>query len=305
MKRAGAVAVAVAMVAAAFLVRDRVTGDDDEPGGADSASGLLCPTDLAEICRSVTGEVRDESAGTTADRLIGASSADDLGAEAWVVPAVWARLVVDERARLDREPLFEVTDPLAASPVVQLVWRDVDAQLHAECGAAEDESPGWRCVAERADDQRLRAGAPPVDSAIGLPVAAAQVGFLVGRVDFAANDFGADVRTLVRGLAAGQVDDPVRIMRLRGPGQLAVVGTVAAAAQQLSSSFGSLVPYAQAEQVQLVVLHPRGEGAGPTDRIADAFVAAGWYPPTDGPDGLPSDGSVLAAVRTLWKENQR
>lgn len=306
MKRAGAVLVAVAMVAAAFLVRDRVAGDDTASGGeGGDQRGLLCPDDLAETCRAVGGPVRTEAAGATADRLIEASDSAELGAEAWVVPAVWARMVIDERARLDREPVFEVTAPVASTPVVQLVWRDVADRLAGECGAAEGESPGWRCVAQRAGDRQVRVGAPPIDSAIGLPVAAAQVAFLLARPDYAANDFGPELRTLVRGLASGQVVDPVRTMRSRGPGELAVVGTVAADTQQLSSNFGSLIPFAQPETVELVVLHPRDRSAGPTDRIADAFETAGWNAPDGGPDNLPSDGSVLAAVRTLWKENQR
>ena len=305
MKRAGALLVAVLMVGAAFYVRGATTDDDEAGGDGGDRPALLCPTELADVCRAVDTEVVTEAAGETADRLIEASNADALGAERWLVPAPWARLVLAERARLDQEPLFEVSAPVASSPVVQLVWRDIDRELHAECGAAEGESPGWRCVAQRADGPQFHVGAPAVDSAVGLPVAAAQMGFLIGRADYFTNDFEGDIPRLARSLAAGQVDDPVRVMRTRGPGQLAVVGTVAAQARQLSSTFGTLVPYAQSERVDLVLLHPADDGPGPTDHVVEAFRAAGWDAPVGGPDGLPSDGSVLAAVRTLWKENQR
>lgn len=299
MRRAGALLVAVAMVAAGFLVRDRVTGDD--AGGA-STTTLLCPTELAETCRVAVGDAATEAAGVTADRLVEAADPDVLGAQAWVVPAPWARLVVAERERLGRPPIFRVGDPIASSPVVLVAWSDEAAALEAACGGPVD----WRCVADRASSGSGRPGAPDIDAATGLPVAAAQAVALLGTSDFARNDFDPGFMTLAAVLAAGQASDPLRAMRTRGPGEFTAVGAIGADARNLSSTFGPLEAYATAARADLVTLEPAGNGLDGEhrDALADAFTSAGWDPPADGPDGLPQAGSVLAAVRTLWKENR-
>ena len=295
---------AVVMVIAAFLVRERVEGDQDEPTAADGGDGLLCPDDLAEVC-AATGDARAETAGVTADRLVNATEPSALGADAWVVPSAWARLVVAERTRLGREAIFEIAEPpLASSPVVLAIWADRAEALGEACGRPVD----WRCIAEQATGAQVRPGADPVDSAAGLVVAAAQAGELLGRTDYAANDFGPEFSSLAARLAAGQTADPMRTMRLRGPGELTAVGTVGARTTSLSSTFGEIVvlrdrPTARADVVALVPTGTELDGDVRRD-LTDALRAAGWGAPAAGPDGLPADGSVLAAVRTQWTENR-
>ncbi len=310
MKRAGALLGVVVMVTVAFLVRNVLDTDDTADGSSPSRSGpsVLCPTELADVCEASDVEVSTESAGSTADRLLAASDTDALDADAWIVPAAWARLVIDERARLGRAPLFEIADePLASSGVVLTIWADRNDELATTCGG----DVGWRCLAEQegatlATGDRVRPAGPLADSAGGLTLAAGQMAELVGRADFAANDFDGTVRSLADRLARGQMSDPLRTMRSRGPGQITAAGVLLADARNLSSTFGAIVPIAEGgPRADLVVLVRRGADldGGLRADLAAAFVAAGWDPPADGSDGLP-DGSVLAAVRTLWNQSR-
>ena len=295
---------AVTMVVAAFLVRGQADDEQDAATTGSGEDGVLCPDDLAQIC-AAAGGARSEAAGATADRLIGAVDPGDLDAGAWVIPSAWARLVVAERERLGREPIFEVAGgPLASSPVVLAIWADRAEALGEGCGRPVD----WRCIAGQAAGTQVHPGGEPVDSATGLAVAAAQAGALLGRPDYAANDFDPEFTSLAARLAAGQTRDPLATMRLRGPGQLTAVGTVGARTASLSSTFGEIVvlrdrPAARADVVALVPAGTELDGDVRRD-LTEAFRAAGWDPPAGGPDGLPTDGSVLAAVRTQWTENR-
>lgn len=312
MKRAGALLGVVVMVAAAFLVRSVVTGDDSAGGdGRNSSSGpaVVCAADLAEFCTDLPPipGVRTEAAGATADALVAATDADALDADAWIVTAAWADLVIAERSRLGVEPLFEVSGPpLASSPIVLAIWADRDAELAERCTTVD-----WRCLAEQegsalATNDRVRPAGPEIDTAAGLTVAAAQMAQLVGTTDFASNDFVGDIPSLADRLAAGQTASPLRTMRSRGPGQVTAAGVLAHDARTLTSNFGSITLRVDpAVRADVVVVVPIGRSVSGDVRTAleEKLIGSGWDPPpADGaPDGLP-DGSVLAAVRTLWND---
>lgn len=312
MKRVGAVLAVAAMVIGAFLVRDQLTGADDDDGGdrriAGDGSPVVCADDLGPACRDALGSAATTAAaGSMADRLLAATSADELGGDAWLVTDAWARLVLDERDRLGRPPLFEVDGaPLASSSILLTVWTDRADELRTRCEALD-----WRCLAEQAGStlaagDRVRVATPPIDSATGLPVAAGQMASLVGRADYAANDFDGGIRSLADRLAAGQTADPVRTMRSRGPGQVtAASAATALSAGSFQSTFGTIEPTTvPAPRIDVVLLVPTGE---PLDddrrrRLTEALLTVGWEPPADGDAQLP-EGGVLAAVRTLWKES--
>ena len=312
MRRLGALLGAVVMVGAAFVIRGATVDDPSDDRGAEPVqAGLVCPPELQEICRAATGRVVTEEAGATADRLLEARRPSDLDAEAWIVPAAWARLVVAERARLDEEPLFEVVEgTLASSPVVLAVWTTHGDELGVECGRPVD----WACLADQHGDtvvrSRVRTGLPPVDSASGLVVAAAQAGALLGGSDFAANDFDLDPEFRPRAgvLASGQQAEPLTAMRTRGPGQFTAVGVLAADAEDVATQFGTIAVFDDRQPVvraDVVALVPAGRELDGDQREAlqQALTDAGWDPPAGGSDGLP-DGSVLAAVRTLWNQSR-
>lgn len=319
MKRLGAFALAVAMVAAAFVARGALGSDEDEVadggGGEQQPPGIVCAADLAELC-SVAGVALagKPPAGDTADDLIAADGTADLGGAAWLVTEAWASLVLEERARNREDPLFEVADgPLASSPVVIGVWADRAAQLAERCGQPADAVPGWRCLAEQSGSalqagDRVRVAGPDVDSAAGLVVAASQAAGLLDRTDFASNDFDqGDFRSLASALARGQSADPLRAMRSQGPGQVTAAGTVVADATNLSSTFGTIRPAAPQPSVRadIVLVVPAGTDVTAGDRraLTEALRSAGWDAPAAGPSGLPS-GGVLAAIRTLWSQDR-
>lgn len=318
MRRAAALLAAVAMVVGALAYR---SARDDEGGSgsggrarAEVAQGMVCAADLADVCAAAGIPVAaTEAAGITADALIGADDVDVLAGEAWLVTRAWASLVDDERTRIGADPLFAVDGgALASSPVVLAVWSDRAEQVAARCGLPPD-AVTWRCLAEQTgstleEGDRVRVAIPDVDTGVGLEVAASQAAGLLGRTDFASNDFDAgDFRARADLLAAGQAPDPVRAMRAQGPGRVTAAGGVAAGATNLSSTFGSIRPSVPepAVRADVVLVVPAGSDTPDETRraLVEALLAAGWDPPADGPDGLPA-GGVLAAVRTLWSQSR-
>lgn len=305
MKRAGALVAAVAMVAVAFVVRDATSGDG-AGGSGDPGSGLLCPTEFESICTQAASAVQIADTGPTADALIEATDTNALDGEAWIVPTAWAELVLAERAFLDKRPIFEIAGaPLASAPVALAIWADEAEAITGRCGT----ELGWRCLSEEMETTagpRITVGAPGVDSAPGLTIAAAQAAGLLGTSDFATNDFDTvDFRALAGRLAAGQATDALGTMRTRGPGALTAAGALRLRDQNLTSNFGTIeiVEPAPPVRADVVALVPAGQGLDGDTRAAltEAFGDAGWDEPAGGPDGLP-DGGVLAAIRSLWNE---
>ena len=319
MKRLGAILAATTMVVLAVVARGMLDDGDAEDGGGGSETvatspGIICAEDLAEVCAdSGITVARTELAGTTTDALIAAGGADALDGQAWLVTGAWASVVLDERARLGQEPLFEVAGgPLAATPVTIAVWSDRYEQLAARCGVPSGDELGWRCLAEQSGaaldgGDRVSVAMPDVDTATGLVVAAAQAAGLIGGTDFASNDFDGGFRSLAARLAGGQTADPLQIMRSRGPGQVTAAATSLVDAAQLSSTFGTIRPGAPQPEVraEVVVVVPTGTEISDDDRdaLVEALSTAGWDPPSTEPAGLPS-GGVLAAIRTLWSQNR-
>jgi len=317
-KRFGALVLAVAMVAAAFYARGALGTDDEDDvagGGGEQPAGIVCASDLAELCAAAgVPMVGKPAAGDTADALIAADDAADLGGRAWLTTSAWAALVDAERSFNRRDPLFEVAGaPIASSGVVVAVWADRASQLSTQCEQPADASPGWACLADQAgttpdDGNRVRVAGPEVDSAFGLVVAVSQAAGLLGRTDFPSNDFDdAAFQGPASRLAGGQMSDALATMRLRGPGEVTAAGTVAARATKLDNSFGVITLAAPEPTVRadVVLVVPTGTDVPEQQRaaLAEALTAAGWDPPSAEPDGLPS-GGVLAAIRTLWSQNR-
>lgn len=315
MKRLGALVAAVAMVVVAVIARGVLDdGDAEDVEPTTTGVGIVCAEDLAEICADAgIPTARAERAGATADTLVAAEGVDALDGRAWLVTSAWASLVLDERARLGQEPLYEVAGgPLGATTVAIAVWSDRYEQLAARCGIPSGGELGWRCLAEQTGTaldggDRVSVAMPDVDTATGLVVAAAQASGLLGRVDYASNDFDSDFRSLATRLARGQTGDPLRTMRSRGPGQVTAAATALVDAAELSSSFGAIRPGAPVPEVraEVVLVVPIGDAIGDEERdaLADALRATGWTTDVAGLSGLPA-GGVLAATRTLWTENR-
>lgn len=338
--RVAALAGAVALVAVALVVRNRIDGGDG--GSGETASPILCPPELVEACqRAVGGEaalVRVEAAPDTAARLTAAATAaevDDAGL--WLVPRPWAEAVADARARANAPRLTgEPAGPVARSPAVLLLWNDRAAAL--EAGIC-DGSIGWRCVGDAADrpwDEvggeagwgRVRAGLADPASATGLPVLGAAVAGYLERGDYATNDVDGGLSAWLGALAvtADQTaaDDVVGRMLTRGPGELAALGTLEAqVAPAVAGRDDVRIVVPEPVVTADLVVVPVGEGGG--DRSAaedlaadgelrDALAEAGWRVPDRDPvggvdpdvrlpdgDGLP-DGAVVRPLLDRWLE---
>ena len=307
MKRVGALLGAVVMVVAALAVRGTFDGDDAGTGrgGGGSTDEIVCATGLAAACSAAGGTSTD--AGVTADALL---TPDGELEGAWIVPAAWAQLVVAERERLGLGAAFEIDgDPIASSPVDLVIWADRAEQLASLCARPVD----WACLADQdgvslVGGDRVRIGAPSVDTATGLTVAASQAAGLLGTSQFAANDFTGAFNSRASRLAAGQRDDPVTTMRTQGPGRLTAAGAIRADTADLTTNFGEILrvdDLTPAVRVDIVALVPAGSSLdGHTRRLMQrVLVDVGWDAPATGDDGLPA-GGVLAALRTFWTENR-
>ncbi|HLM28881.1 MAG TPA: hypothetical protein VK360_03075, partial [Acidimicrobiales bacterium] len=156
-KRLGAVIVAVALVAGAFLVRNAL--DDDEPTvesgpgpgttpGAATGGTIVCSTELGPVCGSIDAalpewEVRVEPALATLDALA------DAGAEGrvWVTMAPFPGMVDTQRAAAGTELLGLESTPVGVSPLAVAAPNDGRLEaLAADCAGA----PLWRCIGDAA-----------------------------------------------------------------------------------------------------------------------------------------------------------
>lgn len=295
---------AIALVVGAFAIRSG--SDGSTTPGADPRTGgitLVCDPLFAEACRAVDATVVEERSGTTADRLLAGGSLD---ADAWVTSTGWTALVVGEQERLGAPASIEGAAIVGRSRVAIAIWADrADDVTALGCEIT------WQCLGEfagsaLADGGRLQSGMPPVDTAAGLTVAAAQGRSIVGLDDYAVNDFDAARRAAATALAAGQQTEPLRRMRTRGPGELTAAGVVLAAAPNLSSNFGAIDVIADDVTLDVTiatVVGGRSIGSDARNSLATQLAEEGWLdaaePSLPSTDGLPP-GSVLAAVRTIW-----
>lgn len=278
------------MVVVAFLIRD--VGDDDvaADGGDDVVGTVVCPDELLEICRNIDSDVEvvTTPAGQTAGALLTASENDDLLAgEVWVIPAAWADLVTATRAFHDRGELFEVSDPIASTQVALAIYASVAADLDCE-------DVDWTCLADAIYRGDIAVGSPPVSSALGLPVAAAQLVQITGSAGFDPAD--ARLPPFEREPSA------FRNMRTQGQGKFAAVGTTTAEAGGVTTSPNGLAisvsPQPTDVRIDLVVVTRVGSTV-PDDlrhAIAAAFFDAHWNEPGSGPSGMP-DGDLLNVIR--------
>ncbi len=151
LSRVAALVAAVALVVAAVAVR-AAREDGGDPDGA--GSGLLggspvagsCVGELRDLCRrSVpTGEVdwTFSPAAVTAADLEGSEPL------AVVLPAAWADVADDARARAGQPPLSR-SDVVARTPLLMVAFEDRASVLAEACGLEVAELD-WACVGEHA-----------------------------------------------------------------------------------------------------------------------------------------------------------
>jgi len=202
-RRLLALLAAVAMVVASLVIRSRL---DRNQGELAHPARLTCATELEATCntiREAAGADRlvltVEAAGTTADRLAGATG--DPGLDGWLVPDPWPDMVDIRRRTKALEPLFATgRQPLGRSPLALVVWKERGAVLAAKCGTPI----GWKCLGDaaaagpwtaiggRPEWGSPKPGPTDPDSSIGLLVLGQAVAEWFGRTDLSTIDLEDD-----------------------------------------------------------------------------------------------------------------
>lgn len=177
MKRILALVAALAMIAAAALIRQRVIDGDN---GADGTLRLRCATELAGVCDRLAKEdgsiavtVADD--GETADAL--STKGATAGFDAWLAVGPWADIVADNRrqAGITTPVLAVPSRVLARSPVTFVGPEDRMAALSSHCGGTVT----WSCIGDASGRPwtelggqptwgLMRAGLAPPDTGAGL-----------------------------------------------------------------------------------------------------------------------------------------
>ena len=247
----------------------------------------------------------------TVDRL--ATVEGRLGADAWVTPRVWVEIAVERRtlAALSAAPVAARTKVLATSPLDLVIKNDVAATVTAGCAGTLD----WACIARTIDSPAFRVGIDPTTTTQGLLSVAALTAGLLGRTDYASNDF--DDETFVDGITRIQGAIPAA-----GPGgstaldRLLLIPATASAVTSLGAVARSAVAGSRDEatltvsvptpvvSAQVVAAGSR-DGVGRVDDAAlgEALGATGWV--TGGGQGRAANGGVpragvMVALSDKW-----
>lgn len=324
MKRVGALAAALAMIAAAFAYR-AASEDDGTAGGGGSADGALvaCVSDLADVCTALADlhgfEVEVVPFTATVDELAAVTDEDDVAFDAWIAPAPVVGMVIDARDRAGLPQVVRPGEVVARSPLVLVAWSDRQEVLEAHCGSALD----WSCIGEVADTPwaevggesawgRVKPGhSTPSRSAVGLLVAGQATADRLDRTDFASNDLSdpgfrswfSVLEQTVDAVRPSTPGEPVELMVRLGPSTYDVAGTTEATAVPLvarSANFRDRLTVSQPSPTTTVdlvvgVVGERDAGRAVAERIASAeatevFRDAGWRVPDQAPP--PALGSV-------------
>ena len=295
-----AVVAAVGMIVGAYAYRYGLPGAGDGDGRDADGSGagtVVCASELGTVCDDI-GASTIESAATTAQRLIGAASAEAADVGAWVVPSPWPQIVDDARSLGSRPPLFdEDRQALASTPLVAVARR---GQLPSTCAPTT-----WRCLGDAAQDQTFRIAADASTTSFGLFARAAALGGFFGNTEYATNDLDEQpqARTWIDNLerrldaAPGFGARSLNSFVLQ-QGSASVYLTSGAAAERLAGNEAFEVS-TPAERVVVVTVVAR-PSAGGTDvdegRLRASLEDAGWAPVSgnETTTGLPSPGVLLA-----------
>jgi hypothetical protein len=117
------------------------------------ARRLACITELAPVCDAIASAsngritVTVEPAGTTAAKLVAATSAARAPYDGWLTLTPWPDMVATRRTVEARDPVLAApTDPIARSRLVIAIRRDRRAVLERACGGTID----WTCIGNEA-----------------------------------------------------------------------------------------------------------------------------------------------------------
>jgi hypothetical protein len=320
-RRPVAVLIAVALVAIAVVVRNRM-----DSGGSGSAGGklrLVCTRELESLCDQLGSDVKVdiEDPGTTEAALEKATG--DLGLDGWLTPGPWPQIVEGARSIAGAQPLLAMGAPLGATRVDLAVWPDRLAVLLNSCVNHE---LSWKCFGDAVGKGNWTAlGGPqawgpisigfpdPPNDATGLAALGAATAGFFGKSDLSSTDLdNPGFQSWLRKLVQANADHPkLEDVLVRGPAEAAAVATLDAIGQPLIASSARTpkpsltypAPVASADVVLGTVISDRGRSLAQLvdSRLPELLRKAGWGPalPLD-KTGLPPAG-LLDALRDAWK----
>jgi hypothetical protein len=341
-RRVLALVAAAGMVVGSLALRARLDRGEEERS---TTLRLTCSAELETPCRTIADRagagrvaLTVEPAGTTADRLAGATG--ELGLDGWLVPEPWPGIVDGRRRARAMPTLFaENRRAVARSPLVLVVWKERAAALASRCsgpvtwkclGDAATAGP-WTASGGRPEWGSLKPGhAEPASDGVGLLVLGQAVAGWFGRTDVSTFDLDDD--SFARWFSALErsvpysAASPLPLMLAAGPAVYDAAGTTESEAGPLlaqSARRGAVdVLYPAPMATADVVLATTGSESVTSSlrRVATgddgrrALADGGWRVPgtpnapgvTDSPalpatTGLPS-GGLLDALRARWRE---
>ena len=312
-KRLAALGVAAGLIAGALFARDRwIEGDDAGDNRADSASVLVCATELATICN----QAASGSPGITIRAANVGDSLDDLGDdEMWFTFTPFPEIITQTRERSRLPERIYTTVPVASSNVVLVAFPDRTATLTATCG----NPVAWRCLGEQAGNdwseiggeaswRAVRPAFAPLSTGIGrLGVASAVSGYF-GDAPIDTNDpsFTSWARPLARAVPTTALSSGTAIATIEvRPSSLDVA--VGAAAELSANGLArfAVTQVSTNTRVDLVLATPSGVEApsGLAAALTTAALAAGWLATgSPGATGEPPDANTVVVTSQVWED---
>jgi hypothetical protein len=339
-QRVGALALAIALVVGAFVVRRTVIEDDDTPSidgteveepDREAATALYCITELTDVCESLAAshddlDVTIEDAGVTLDRL--AVLGDDEPAPLWLTIDPFPAMVDELRqnaARLDFD-----TQTVGSSQLAVAYRAGEKAAAIAEFCASESQSL-WRCLGEQAGQNWSTLGTSTIqgtvrpslgdvtNSALGLTSFGSAIASYFGAVDVDRTQFD-DTSFIgwLRRLSRVSVDStqlgstPLATLAVRPAPDAAATAMFEVNSLETSTDQSTDdatggrfdVNYSEPQMwIQAVIATPAGVAApdGLATDVTSALEGAGWDPATAAQESGPS-ASTLLALRQLWTD---
>lgn len=330
-RRLGALVVAIALVAGAFVVRRALDGDDETGDSTPIGTGtssvpvdatarpVRCVPELAAVCDALAADgvdARSEEAMTTFDVLVAADGDTD-ALPVWVTVQPFPGMVDAQRAALGDDPLDLTVEPVASTPLGVVAPADGRmAALVADCAGA----PLWGCIGERAGGPwtdlageaswgTVRPSLGKVESSATALVSfsAATAGYFatteISRSTWESDPgFTAWVRRLARTVPASSLTGRTPLATMATRPALDLAATTDVELQALgdrSSQFAAEYPE-PTMSLDAVVAGPPGSDVKATIAVmSTTLTTTGWVAPAGGT--APSASATLALLQ-LWKD---
>lgn len=299
LKRLAAVALSIGLIAAAFGIRRGLIESPDDAStrpAVTEASTLICPTELATVCRSIVLpddlDLVVDDVGSTVDRLADGDTGD---AVLWLTYEPFPAVVDQIRGATGRPTLGLTTEGVASSPLALVVPTGSDTG----CGPTID----WRCLG---DGERSVGFAAGPGSGLGLlGVVAAASGYAGGAgVPFGDAVFEVWLRDVISSVRTSQLSagTAVATILVRPSAMDVAVGAAAELPEDRRDAFDVL--YAgEMGSVRVVLATSSGVDLpdGLADDVAAALATAGWDPADAALPGT-ADAGVVIATRDFWSD---